>query len=211
MRSSVFDSAVAGASPCRPAGVERFAKMDQAAQKRAGRDDDRRGRRSRGRPRDRRRPPGRPLDREIGGLAFDDPQAAAAARSGPASPRGRACGRPAPAVRARPAPCGGSGRGTGCRPGPPPAPSGRQAHRSRAPDGPCRARRWPGCRTSRRPSRSGASRESCRRRIGRRRRGFAAGVTASDDDHVCLHDLATMFHVKHLPAMFLRADGRCFT
>ena len=46
--------------------------------------------------------------------------------------------------------------GTGCRRRRRPGPSGRRAHRSRAPDGPCRARRWPGCRTSRRWWRSGA-------------------------------------------------------
>ena len=37
-----------------------------------------------------------------------------------------------------------------------PAPSGRRARRSRAPDGPCRARRSRDCRTSRRWWRSGA-------------------------------------------------------
>ena len=38
-----------------------------------------------------------------------------------------------------------------------PGPSGRPAHRSRGPDGPCRARRSPDCRTSRRWSRTGGS------------------------------------------------------
>ena len=94
---------------------------------------------------------------------------------------------------------------------PPHGPSGRRAHRSRGPDGPCQGRRSRGCRTSRRWSRSGASRasygtESCGRRRGFRARMPPPTTMTSDFMATCFtwnilngfrpRDVNERFHVK---------------
>ena len=135
-----------------PAGRDLLlADMDQAAQERAGGQDHGAGRKfaaigqaNAGNARRSRSEDRRPRLRSQSSSAFRG--------SPPASRRRKACGRPGRADPAPPGLCGGSARETGCRPGRRPGPSGRPARRFRGPDGPCRARRWPDCRTSRRSS-----------------------------------------------------------
>jgi hypothetical protein len=70
---------------------------------------------------------------------------------------GRAAGRPARASPARPGPCWHSRSETEYRRDRPRAPWRRRARRSRAPDDPCRYRRWPDCSSSPPGSRCSAS------------------------------------------------------
>ncbi len=187
-RSSVAERPTDGASPD-PAGRDRLlADMDQAAQEGAGRQNHGTGSQERppvridaGHPAilDERGP--RPRPRRSSRLACS-------ARIAPASQPRRACGRPGRAGRARPGPCGGSAPGTGCRRGRRPGPSGRPARRSPAPDGPCPARRSPGCRTSRQSSRADGSPAPCRALQAARQPPPlpAAGMAAADHDHVVM-------------------------
>ena len=175
-----------GASPTRPAGILRLADMDQAAQERAGGQHHRAGARCAARRRSRRRRPGRPstirsstaASIDVRGSGWRQIAACIACAVELAVGLGAraAHGRALAAVEHAELDAGRVGD---------PAHQRRRARRSRAPDGPCRARRWPDCRTSRRWSRSLWVSSSVRAPSARGRgRRLAAGVAAADDDDV---------------------------
>ena len=203
---------MAGASPIRPAGDLLLADMDQAAQESAG------GQHHRAAA----------IARAVRRAHAASPVPSATIRSSTSASRssGRAASPSAACMACAIELAVGLGartahrralaaveqRGTGCRPRRPPGPSARRARRSRAPDGPCPARRSPDCRTSRRWSRrwcvTSAVRAPKPRGGGRR---LAAGVAAADDDDIVMRDggvhgrdiackprlLSMSFHVKH--------------
>ena len=161
-RRKVCDRPSDGASPTRPAGIFSCADMNEPAAERCRWSAPRAPPRSR-RPSPSTMPPTRPLASSSRSSAAPS-RIVEAWRSRQASPHrlgDRACGRPGRAARAPPGPCCGSACGTGCRRGRSRGPSPHRARRSRAPDGPWRGRRSPGCTTSRRSSRDDASAAQC--------------------------------------------------
>ncbi len=184
-RSSVLESPMAGASPTRPAGNLLFADMNEPAQKRAG-GQNHRAAAEISRPSASLTPQTRPLSirrssasasitlqiRRCANRGLHRRRIELAVGLGARTAHGRAFAR-------------GSARGTGCRPGRRRGPSGRRGRRSRGPDGPCRARRWPDCSdmapTVAKRCVTSAVRAPMRRGRGR---GLAAGMAAANHDDV---------------------------